>query len=220
MKSIAKFAEPVSLARYRANRTEDYTPTYANLPEQELYDLRNSLVPEQGGICCYCMGRIKPTGEKMKIEHWQAQSQDKYPARQLDYTNLLGACLGGEKRGRKSDPKTHHCDTRKRDDDFCINPSAPNSNIESRFRYLRDGTIESDDEQLNQEINTILNLNYSLLKSNRAGVLIALKKAFGKRQLRRADLQKLLADWKTPPLKPYCQVAISYLHKKLSQSNA
>lgn len=145
MKSITKSAEPLSLTQHRANRTDDYIPTYGNLSENALDDLRKSLVQEQGEICCYCMGRIKPAGANVKIEHWQAQSADKFPDRQLDYSNLLGACLGGQKHGKKTDPKTHHCDTKKRNEDFCINPASPNSNMESRFRYLRNGTIEADD---------------------------------------------------------------------------
>ena len=215
MRSITKLTEPASLTQHRANRKVDYTPNYDNLPPQALADLRNSLVTEQGGICCYCMGRIKPLGTKMKIEHWQAQAEDKFPERQLDYSNLLGACSGGEKHGEKTSPVTHHCDTKKRNDDFCINPASTNSRMETRLKYLRDGTIESDDCQLNDEINSILNLNYSLLRDNRAGVLKSLKKSFFKRSLGRAELQKMLSIWETPPYKPYCEVVINYLRKKL-----
>ena len=43
----------------------------------------------------------------MKIEHWQSKSPQKYPGRQLDYTNMLGACYGGQKKNKKCPPETH-----------------------------------------------------------------------------------------------------------------
>lgn len=216
MKSISKTTEPASLAEHRSNRTENYIPTYGNLSTQALADLRNNLVAEQGAICCYCMSRIKADSTKMKIEHWE--SQEKHPDRQLDYSNLLGACLGGEKHGEKTLRNTHHCDTRKRNDALSLNPAAPNSNMESRLKYLRDGTIESDDAKLSNDINNVLNLNYSLLRSNRASVLTGLQRALSKRSLSRSDLQKLLKIWESPPFEPYCQIAINYLRKKLHVS--
>ena len=81
MRAIHKGAEPQSLVEHRAASHSDFD-NYKHSDE-----LRESLVAEQGAICCYCLQRIRPTAEGMKIEHWHCQT--KYPAEQLDYGNLL-----------------------------------------------------------------------------------------------------------------------------------
>jgi uncharacterized protein (TIGR02646 family) len=86
MKRIVKGKEPKSLLEHRLKSFADYD----NYPEKD--KLRESLLTEQGYICCYCMQRIDDSN--MKIEHWK--SQDDYPELQLDYNNLLGACKGGQ----------------------------------------------------------------------------------------------------------------------------
>ena len=141
MRNIQKKSEPKSLTQHRANTNSDYD----NYPQKQ--DLRDTLVGEQKGICCYCMQRIKAESKKMKIEHWQCQ--DRYPHQQLDYNNLLGACLGGE----GQEPERQHCDTKKGNRDLLYNPANRFDDVESKLRFLRDGTIESDDPQFNQEIN-------------------------------------------------------------------
>lgn len=70
MKQINKNQEPQSLQEHRLKWFADYD----NYLQKE--ELRESLLKEQGHICCYCMQRIKK--DKMKIEHWR--SQDEYPA--------------------------------------------------------------------------------------------------------------------------------------------
>lgn len=80
MRNIQKGAEPPSLTQHRQTPHADYR----NYNDKAL--LRQHLVNEQSGICCYCMSRIRPTAERMKIEHWQCQED--HPHRQLDYANL------------------------------------------------------------------------------------------------------------------------------------
>jgi uncharacterized protein (TIGR02646 family) len=104
MKKIIKQSEPRSLVEHRSQANANYD----NYPEKD--DLRKSLLKEQGYICCYCMSRIKL--DEMKIEHWQPQT--KYISRQLDYKNLLGACMGNQ--GAR--PQNQHCDTRKGDSEI------------------------------------------------------------------------------------------------------
>lgn len=53
MRNIQKKSEPKSLTQHRANTNSDYD----NYPQKQ--DLRDTLVGEQKGICCYCMQRIK-----------------------------------------------------------------------------------------------------------------------------------------------------------------
>ena len=67
MRAIQKTAEPMSLTQHRANTNA----VYDNYQEKD--DLRESLSAEQGAICCYCLQRIRPTLDGMKIEHWHSQ---------------------------------------------------------------------------------------------------------------------------------------------------
>ena len=127
MKNITKRNEPRSLTEHRASNLLDY----GGYPGKD--ELRVSLCSEQGGICCYCMGRVRPTIGSMKIEHWQ--SQENYQDQRLVYSNLLGACMGGE--GYR--PKDQHCDTYKADRDLCKNPANPNHNVEAFIQYGSDG---------------------------------------------------------------------------------
>ena len=64
MKAITKGPEPPSLTTHRLTRHGDYD----NYPDKDT--LRHSLSAEQRGLCCYCMGRIRPDANSMKIEHW------------------------------------------------------------------------------------------------------------------------------------------------------
>ncbi|HQN20060.1 MAG TPA: hypothetical protein PKV86_13000, partial [Syntrophobacteraceae bacterium] len=80
MRAITKGAEPPSLTAHRQTPNCDYD----NYPDKAA--LRQALVREQRGICCYCMGRIRNDSTEMKIEHWRCQSG--YPDEQLIYRNL------------------------------------------------------------------------------------------------------------------------------------
>ncbi len=104
MKQIKKGREPDSLLAHRKKSHANYD----NFKEKD--DLRDSLMKEQGYICCYCMQRIAPNAEKMKIEH--RQSQKRHPELQLDYQNLLASCKGNEGKAKH----LQHCDTSKGED--------------------------------------------------------------------------------------------------------
>ena len=210
MRTIRKSSEPVSLTQHRANRSEDFTPDYDNYAKKD--DLRQSLCAEQRGLCCYCMRRIKPDAEHMKIEHCLSQSQ--YEDRQLDYSNLLGACMGGA----GNPPASQHCDTRKGNRDLSFNPADPAVQIEHRLSYRpSDGSIASSDPTIDSELNTILNLNVAFLRENRKAVLDAFLATLGRRSLTREQVRKHIADWNGEnggSLREYCQVVIYWLQKK------
>jgi uncharacterized protein (TIGR02646 family) len=208
MRNIQKSPEPKSLTEHRCNTNTDYD----NYAEKD--DLRASLVSEQRGICCYCMQRIQPNSDKMKIEHWQCQ--DLYPERQLDYKNLLGACKGGE--GKKKD--NQHCDTKKGNLALTFNPAEPSHDVEDKIRFLGDGIITSNDFQFDREINQVLNLNRGTLVRNRKAMLEALQQGFMRTNPSNTELQKELGKWngdKGGDLDPYCQVVVYYLRKKIAR---
>jgi uncharacterized protein (TIGR02646 family) len=210
MRNIQKSLEPKSLTEHRCN-TDTYYENYA-----EKDDLRASLVNEQKGICCYCMQRIYPNLENMKIEHNQSQSPNKFPEKQLDYGNLLGACLGGMGKPRRD----QHCDTRKNDDDISFNPADPGHDVERLFKFSGSGRIEAINPQLQKEIDDILNLNHSRLINNRKAVIDSFTQVLGRKKISKTDFHKYLATWEgknEDQLEPFCQIVVYYLRKKIAK---
>ncbi|PID62350.1 MAG: TIGR02646 family protein [Gammaproteobacteria bacterium] len=206
MRTIQKNREPNSLTKHR----QQPHASYNNYMDKNA--LRQSLVTEQRGLCCYCQSRIRPNATSMKIEHWQCQAA--YPARQLDYRNLLGACLGGHGRPERE----QHCDTRKGNRNLCFYPADPAQPVERHFKFLGNGEITSDDAAIDTEIKNILNLNLGQLVSNRKAVLDAFKQRLGKGNLNAAQE---LQNWDgTQPgnLPEYAQVIVFWLEKKIART--
>ena len=207
--SSLKRREPSSLEQHRAAPHSDYD----NYPDKGT--LRESLLKEQRGLCCYCLSRIRATD--MKIEHWHSRSR--YFDEQLDYGNLLASCLGNE-----GQPERHqHCDTRKGNSDLSRNPANPLHVVESVIRFEPDGRVASEDQTFNDEINRVLNLNEPFLINNRKATLDAFKITLLKRgNLPRITLQKWLYQWtgesRAGELAPYCQVIVYWLRKRLARA--
>lgn len=213
MRAIEKGKEPARLLRHRERSHSNYD----NCGSDEKQELREALVQEQRGLCCYCMARIVAERDSMKIEHWQCQ--ENYPARQLDYNNLLGACLGGE--GQPSE--NQHCDTRKGSQELKFNPADPAHLIERRVRFKLDGTIESNDDDFNTQLNDVLGLNIKMLKNRRKAVVEGLTswlRDYRTRNRRGPDvatLQRQRAK-RVPPsgeLEPFVHVAVWWLDQGL-----
>lgn len=209
MRTIQKGQEPASLTQHRKQPHADYD----NYADKDA--LRQILVAEQRGVCCYCQSRIRPTHEGMKIEHWQCQTG--YTARQLDYNNLLGACLGGHGRSERD----QHCDTSKGNADLCFSVCDPAHPIERQIRFLGNGEITADDETVRMALNDVLNLNWPRLISNRRAVLEAFQKRL--QSGRRVDPVRELTQWDgTAPgdLPEYAQVVVYWLKKKQARATA
>ena len=213
MRAISKGAEPVELGRYRAVPGAvydggDFTPVKDAI--------REALLAEQGHLCAYCMQRIRPG--TMKVEHWHSQRSHSHE--DLDYRNMLGCCPGNE--GQMWDDQ--HCDTRKGSTDISFNPADPTHHARMRIRYAGDGTIRSEDAQFDEEINRILNLNWSRLKRNRKAVSDSVIRELSRRQgtRKRGEIQQLINRWNTPEaggrFRAYCDVAIYFLNKRLSRT--
>lgn len=207
MRTIQKGQEPPSLTRHRKQDHADYD-NYADKA-----NLRIALVKEQRGLCCYCQSRIRATPEAMKIEHWLCQ--EVYPDRQLEYSNLHGACLGGKGRRLQS----QHCDTRKGKRLLSFSVCDPSRRIEERIRFLGDGTIKTDDTAIEKCINETLNLNLQLLKDNRKAALDAFIRARSSWSL--SDLKKTLGLWDASQpgdLEPFSQIVVHWLNKKIART--
>jgi uncharacterized protein (TIGR02646 family) len=144
MKAITKGNEPLSLTQHRANQPA----YYENLPKD---DTRDSLLKEQGHICCYCMRRIPESGKipGSKIEHFLCQ--DIHSQEELNYTNMLLACEGNE--GSPTHLQT--CDTKKKNLILTYSPSNLARNIEDLIIYKSNGEIYSSDWIFRGKFTTI-----------------------------------------------------------------
>ena len=210
MRAIHKGREPASLTEHRQRAHCDYD----NYPDKAT--LRDALVTEQRGLCCYCMGRIGSQPRRMKIEHWH--SREHYQGEQLEYRDLLGACLGGEGQPRHQ----QHCDTRKGDRDLLWNPADPAHRIETRVRYEVDGSIRSDDNAFDAQIEDVLNLNLRFLMNARKGLLDGILSWWRQERARRRgpvprarfqrERDRRVAG--TSELRPYSQVAAWWLEQR------
>ena len=191
---------------------------YDNYPEKET--LRNVLVNEQRGLCCYCMGRIR--NDSMKVEHWKCQSR--FPGKQLDFRNLLGTCQGGEGQPRSR----QHCDTRKGDSDLRWNPANKSHAIEARIYYDSDGGIRSIDADFDVQLKDVLNLNLPVLKTSRKRIRERVLHwwKLEKRRLRgpvpRDRFERVREGHVggTGELEPFCQVAVWWIDQRLKRMAA
>lgn len=223
MRKIIKGSEPASLGIHRHKDPTDYKGY------RDKQKLREYLVREQRGICCYCMGRIHPKELTMKIEHFLSHSG--YPSMRLIYTNLFGACLGNMKANADE-----HCDTLKKSKTFSFHMCISNS-IHNEIKYKINGEIYSENEELYNEIGKpnyfdeenvlvkqpgILNLNLPELIRARKSTLDGFIKAnmSGKLgPLNKTKLKRLRDKWAgdshTDQLEPYCMIVVHYLDKKI-----
>ena len=214
MRAITKGPEPTSLTRHRMTSHTHYD----NYADKET--LRQMLVTEQRGLCCYCMGRIRR--DSMKIEHWRCQSR--FPRDQLDYRNLLGACQGGEGQPRSR----QHCDTRKGDRDLRWNPADQSDQIETRIYYESDGGIRSHHADFDTQLEEVLNLNLAVLKTSRRRVRERIVQwwQMERRRLRgpvpreRFENERERCVGGVGDLQPFCQVSVWWLDQRLKRMAA
>ena len=220
MRAITKLPEPPSLAQHRAAAHADYD----NYADKD--NLREQLVMEQRGLCCFCGGRIAANRDHMKIAHWMPQAAR--PQFQLDYWNLLGACRGNE--GQPL-PK-QHCDAHQGNHLLSRNPANPDHHIENFIQFLPDGTITSKDPVFAQDLGQrnaggefeqgVLNLNLPFLRTNRVKALKAFTNGFAKRgELPKSTLEKSVTLWQgnnPGTLEAYAPVIVYWLRKRLARA--
>lgn len=207
MKNIRRGPEPAGLQQHR--REPD--AAFANLPAVAKDEVRKALVRDQGAICCYCMDRIGPEHDRMKIEHWVPQSVD--AGLELTWSNLLGACPGG----MGGPAASQHCDTSRGNAQITIDPRG---DIEHGFRYLTNGRIELDDPSRQAELDDLLCLNIDKLRRARRAVLEGMKAAMARKkgEWSRSFVERQIRGWRersSGHFRPYCQVAVYWLQKRL-----
>jgi len=181
MKYIQKGEEPSSFTTWKALATEDWIPTYTDLRGQEKADLQNSLLADQGYICCYC--GIQINQENSHIEHLPSQSSFVDLADAINYQHLLASCGISEQWRKNKYQKewakeefenllscTDRCGIKRGDRPLPISPLQ--FNCEAFFRYdASNGAIRAkeDFDHLEAAPTTIaiLNLNTQKLRDLR-----------------------------------------------------
>ena len=230
--------EPQTLKEFRLRadikpklKAKEYGLFDRYVDEYRADELREVLKEEQGYICCYCMSSIA-TG-KTKIEHYQ--SRDKKPELEIDYKNLYLACDGEkinchENQDKNVDiHKDCKCKYEKKESykkivkhcDSCKGARALNhinlSNIERNIKYKSDGTIYSDNKDIDRELNHVLNLNIKILKRNRRNAKIDLWNQLPKdKSWNRESINRIIIKYKNCSKKaPYLGVILYFLKKKI-----
>ena len=235
-------SEPKNLKEFRLrndvkqalrNKTHGMFKKYVNECDECSDELRNILKEKQGFICCYCMCSIEIG--KTKIEHYKSRKEN--PNLEVDYKNLYLACDGEKinctenqddnrdihedcrcKHYKENENKriVKHCDTckGKRKLEY-IDLKV----IESQIKYQSDGTIYSDNEDINRELNYVLNLNIEILKKSRLRAKKSLWRSLPKdgtwkdkminKQIEKYQNQKKKA--------PYLGVLLYFLAKELTK---
>lgn len=190
---IKKHSQPNSLIKYK--KSEKY-PTYETVPTDVKNDIKQQLIEEQGCICAYCMKRIQQGDNSVTIEHYIPRNgKNGNPDKQLDYNNLLAVCDGN--RGSKN----LTCDASKGSDLITVNPLSEIS--VQQIKYKSDGTIYSNNEAINHDLDVTLNLNYITIKNNRKSALDTLKNKLIK--------VKNTGDWSNIAKKYYIQLSQSHI---------
>lgn len=158
MKYIVKQNEPKALTDWKALVNSDWQPVYDELSGATKQAVKNALMAEQGGICCYCERRL--TDEDSHIEHFRPQSDQEVDP--LDFGNLLCSC---QKQLKKGEPR--HCGNLKEDwydPELLVSPLDPG--CENRFGYTGDGAIKAASEHDQAAQKTIKQLGLGIPKLN------------------------------------------------------
>jgi uncharacterized protein (TIGR02646 family) len=164
---IIKNPEPDWLLKRKkhANSMGRGSLSYDDLSDQDRILLRESLIEEQGDLCCYCGRRINTNNSHN--EHFRPQSS--YPGLAMYYENLHASCI------RQTKPNDIlHCGHSKKDnfdEARCVSPLE--CDCEERFLYTLEGEIlpkDKNDEKAKYMIE-LLKLNASPLLGRRKTLL-------------------------------------------------
>ncbi|QSJ18652.1 TIGR02646 family protein [Nostoc sp. UHCC 0702] len=192
MKYINKSEEPESFTAWKKLANDDWEPSWNDFRKPQKTDVHNSLLQEQGFICCYCGRRIN--SDNSHIEHLKPRKT--YNNLALEYTNLLASC---QRERERKEPL--HCGSKKDEwYDKYLMVSPLNINCAEFFRYTEDGQILSTEalDIKNAADTTIdkLGLNIDKLKRMRSDAIEAILEDF--EDLTDDERQKLLQAFSQP----------------------
>lgn len=121
------------------------------------------------------------------------------------------ACKGGEGTSHR------HCDTHK--NDTVLNKIDLLSNIENSIKYTQNGKMNSEDKDIEKEINDILNLNCEILLRNRKDTIKNLYSNLKNYELStlKSTLKRYNGKNTKGQYRPFSQMIVYLLNKKIKQ---
>lgn len=208
MKYIKKGDSPAEFEQWKIDFKDrnGREPVYSDLKGLVKKNLKETLLKEQGYICCYCMCQI--VAYDSHIEHFIARSEAKdrpysviIQDVELGYKNLLLSCEGenwdGKHCGRFKDNAVH---------EMMLSPTK--SSVESEFQYTVNGKIRGLSPEAMTSIR-VLNLDSGDLDRRRR-TAIFMSGLFEPD----ADYDLLIEKYKTPEdgmYAPFCQAVLYIL---------
>lgn len=172
MRYIQRGDEPIELTQFKAAANSDWTPTYAKLTRIEKEAIHKQMAREQGYLCGYCGIRIRDVEGDCHIEHVEAQS--KKSERALDYSNMLGSCMGREVKG-ETRRVPEHCGESRGNRELRVTPFMQDCG--EYFVFGSDGRIDATTDPAKHEAasDTIekLQLDVKRLRQARAAAIDA-----------------------------------------------
>jgi uncharacterized protein (TIGR02646 family) len=215
LKHIKKNQSPQDFLEWKNLANKDWQPTWNNFQKPEKTSVHNSLIQEQGYICCYCERRI--TREISHIEH--LKPRNKYPNLALDYTNLIASC-----QGENATPPLIpvHCGHKKSEwykESLMVSPLG--SNCVDFFRYTDDGqilpTTDSDKKVAAKETIIRLALNINKLRKMREQAIEGILEIID--TLNNNEIKKLINGFEQPNIneeyEEFCSAIIYILRQYL-----
>ena len=173
-------------------------------------NLKNSLISEQKGLCCYCCAKIGR--EDSHIEHIKPKSNRKWRSLRFSFNNLLASCNGFDENG-------FTCGHNKKewyDEELFVSPL--NVDCESRFTYSLDWKImaaSADDKGAAETISQLCINSYELIAARKTVIDLILED-----NSIHADLEAELEWYNSPDddgcLAPFCNVIVFTLEYLIS----
>jgi uncharacterized protein (TIGR02646 family) len=208
-----KGAPPKVLTGWQGTPSADWD----SLPAADKDKVRDAVLRDQGHLCAYCQRRIPTRDERMKIEHWLAQSGGKD---KLRWINLLGVCLGDERAETGSPKGEQHCDTARGDVSLFLHPvEGQGPSAVDRLAYTPEGEVRPRDTPQKHKVQGdigALNMNAARLRRARTVVYDEIKKRLDARGwTRKALLDEYRAACIEPGVRalPQCEVVRYYLRR-------
>lgn len=206
MKHIKKGNEPEDLKEYKKLEGACFKDLSQNIRN----NLRECLRQEQGGICCYCERRLIG---KTVIEHIKPKDKNYSPELQLEYSNLVLSCDGGESERRGRDKRENKnyplfCDANKNNKPIKVSPI--DEDCEEKFGYGEDGEIYGLTNEANDTIE-VLNLGVPFLNHLRKAVFESIRDADYTESEWEEELVYYHNRKSDGDFEPFCTAAIYYI---------
>ena len=213
MRYIQKGNEPPSFTIWKQQSIDDCPSTWENFRKPQKSEVLDSLLQEQGFICCYCGQAIDR--KHSHIEHFQPRTH--YPSLSVDYFNLLACCPGYGKDDPDKTPQ-EFCGHYKKDQELPISPL--DRDCSTHFRYSGCGEVLSNSESPScpvKETIEILALNHPTLKRAREEAIEGILQDID--TFSDDELRKLMSSYDQPDatgkLEEFCNVIIYTLSQYL-----